>query len=101
MSQFPYSQYVQAQQAYRHPIDTASYGGSPIPSFSPSSLAAANPEVARAYTALWLRPGAPLGVVKAAYRALAQQYHPDAGGDALAMRRLNDAYETLRRTLSS
>ena len=91
MSQFPYSQYVQAQQAY----------GSAIPRFSPSSVAAANPEVARAYATLWLRPGAPLAVVKAAFRALAAQYHPDAGGDALAMRRLNDAYETLRRSLTA
>ncbi|HEU5317658.1 MAG TPA: DnaJ domain-containing protein [Chloroflexota bacterium] len=95
MSQFPYSQYVQAQQAYGGQIGSTGQ----IPRFSPS-LVAANSDLARAYTTLWLRPGAPLGVVKAAYRALAQQYHPDAGGDALAMRRLNEAYETLRRSLS-
>jgi DnaJ-class molecular chaperone len=91
MAQFPYSQYVQAHQAYT----------GQIPRFSPTLIAANSPELSRAYATLWLRPGAPLAVVKAAYRALAQQYHPDTGGDALAMRRLNEAYETLRRSLNS
>ena len=86
MTSFPYSQYVQAAQAY----------GQPAAGFGP---AAPSPEIASAYAVLWLRPGAPLGVVKAAYRALATAYHPDAGGDALAMRRLNDAYATLRAHL--
>lgn len=82
MSQFYYSQYTQS---------------SPGATVSPFG---ANPELTRAYAQLWLRPGAPLPVVKAAYRALAAQYHPDAGGDTVAMTRLNDAYETLRRHLS-
>ena len=81
MTQYPYSQYVQAAQAY--------------------GLQGANPEIANAYAVMWLRPGAPLSVVKAAYRALATLYHPDAGGDSLAMRRLNDAYQTLEAHLGT
>ena len=52
-----------------------------------------------AYEALWLKPGAPRRVVKAAYRSLAARNHPDVGGDPAAMLRLNRAYETLRQTL--
>ncbi len=90
MSTFPHSQYVQAARAY---------GAHPPLRFRPATLAA-NPELTNAYAVMWLRPGAPLSVVKAAYRALASCYHPDAGGDPLAMRRLNDAYATLRAHLS-
>ena len=50
-----------------------------------------------AYAALWLRPGAPPEVVRAAYRALAAVHHPDAGGDAAVMRRLSGAYAALCR----
>ena len=89
MSQFPYTQYVQAARAY-----------GTNPHAAPSAFAA-TPEIASAYAVLWLRPGAPLSVVQAAYRALASRYHPDAGGDALAMHRLNEAYETLRRHLTT
>jgi hypothetical protein len=53
--------------------------------------------LADAYAALWLRPGAPTHVVKAAYRALAAVHHPDVGGDEAAMRRLNAAYAALQR----
>lgn len=52
--------------------------------------------LAQAYAALWLEPGAPEAVVKAAYRALAQTYHPDAGGSAEMMSRINAAYATIR-----
>ena len=48
-----------------------------------------------AYAVLWLRAGAPPEVVRAAYRALAARHHPDVGGDAAAMRRLNEAYALL------
>ena len=88
MTPFPYSQYVQAAQAY----GAATAGG------SPTSAALADPALAAAYAVLWLRPGAPMSVVKAAYRSLAAHYHPDAGGDARAMRRLNEAYHTISRT---
>lgn len=53
--------------------------------------------LADAYAVLWLRPGAPPAVVRAAYRALAARHHPDAGGDPGVMRRLNAAYAALDR----
>jgi DnaJ-class molecular chaperone len=55
----------------------------------------AQQQLAAAYAVLWLRPGAPAPVVKAAYRALAQQHHPDHGGDPQTMLRLNAAYATI------
>ena len=96
MSQFPQTQYVQAAQAY---------GANPsaIPGVSPAgpaNLIAVKPEVTDAYAVMWLRPGAPLSVVKAAYRALAPRHHPDGGGDPHAMRRLNDAYHILQTHLA-
>jgi len=45
-----------------------------------------------AYSKLYLLPGAPVEVVRAAYKALAMRYHPDRpGGDAQKMRELNEA----------
>ena len=49
------------------------------------------------YDVLWLRPGAPPELVKAAYRALAQLHHPDRGGDHEAMVAINRAFDALRR----
>ena len=65
MTQFPYSQYVQAVQAYRSHQATT---GATLPLGS----AAVSRALASAYAVLWLRPGAPLSVVKAAYRSLAE-----------------------------
>jgi hypothetical protein len=48
------------------------------------------------WTTLWLKPGAPPEVVKAAYRALARLNHPDAGGDEEMMKEINAAYEGLK-----
>ena len=91
MTSFPHTQYVHAAQAY---------GADQTACLGPAAFAA-NREVTNAYAVMWLRTGAPLSVVQAAYRALASRYHPDAGGDALAMRRLNDAYATLRQHLTA
>lgn len=44
---------------------------------------------------LYVAPDAPEEVVRAAYRALAQVYHPDHGGSEEAIRELNEAYEAL------
>jgi DnaJ-class molecular chaperone len=52
--------------------------------------------LANAYATLWLRPGAPEAVVKAAFHSLAQIHHPDAGGDAEFMARINEAYATIQ-----
>ncbi len=51
--------------------------------------------IAEAYDTLYLRPGAPLPLVRAAYRALAKMYHPDAGGDTRKMSEINNAYHLL------
>jgi DnaJ-class molecular chaperone len=66
----------------------------------PLSRAPAPDSLAAAYATLWLRPGAPAPVVKAAYRALAALHHPDTGGDVDAMRHLNAAYAVLQATTS-
>ena len=74
-------------------VRTAQRGQTPLSAF------AGRPEVAGAYATLWLQPGAPLSVVKAAYRALASHHHPDTGGDPAAMTRLNQAYALLKEHL--
>lgn len=51
-------------------------------------------EVAEAFVLMFLVPSAPLPVIKAAYRALANIYHPDHGGTHEQMLRLNKAHET-------
>lgn len=48
-----------------------------------------------AWETLWLRPGAPEYVIKAVFRAMALENHPDRGGDHAAMVRINAAFETL------
>ena len=48
-----------------------------------------------AYTTLYLLEGAPLEVVRAAYKALAQKYHPDRGGDVSIMQQINAAYKEI------
>ncbi len=54
------------------------------------------PKTSDPYTALWLLPGAPPEVVKAAYKALATLHHPDKpGGDDERMRAINRAYQQL------
>jgi len=55
----------------------------------------ARPKSVDPYTALWLLPGAPPEVIKAAYRALALMNHPDRGGDTATMQTINDAYRRL------
>lgn len=44
---------------------------------------------------LGVNPQASHGEIKAAYRALVKQHHPDAGGDAAAMLAVNAAWEVL------
>ena len=48
------------------------------------------------YDALQLPRGASADDVRAAYRRLAREHHPDrAGADGVAMTRINQAYEVL------
>ncbi len=55
------------------------------------ALAAADP-----YRVLGVSPAATAAEIKAAYRALVKQHHPDAGGDARTILELNAAWELLR-----
>lgn len=52
-------------------------------------------ETVDAYRTLYLQPGAPDDLVKAAYRCLSKRHHPDAGGTTREMQRVNAAYEKL------
>ena len=47
------------------------------------------------YSTLHLLPDAPVEVVTAAYRALAQLHHPDRGGSGHRMAQINAAYEQI------
>lgn len=58
------------------------------------------PEVAAAYMALGLSPGASAGAVKAARRRLARRHHPDAGGEHAAMATVNAAADTVAAWLA-
>jgi hypothetical protein len=50
-----------------------------------------------AIDSLYLLPGAPERVVKAAYRELSKLHHPDVGGDDATMKRVNAAFERLMK----
>lgn len=45
---------------------------------------------------LFVAPNAPLEVIKAAYWALAQKYHPDHGGDVEKFREIDEAWKELK-----
>lgn len=63
----------------------------------PPPEAPAPRQIPEHYAALFLSPGAPLAVAEAAYRTLAKAAHPDAGGSAETMARLNLAIERIRK----
>jgi DnaJ-domain-containing protein 1 len=49
-----------------------------------------------AHAELHLLSSAPPELIEAAYRVLAKQHHPDAGGGTVTMQRLNTAYAVLK-----
>jgi hypothetical protein len=49
------------------------------------------------FATLFVTENAPKSVVTAAYRALAKEHHPDTGGDAEVMARINHAYDQLKK----
>jgi hypothetical protein len=73
-------------------LGAASYRRPPPPPSGAGGRAQTSP-----YDVLWLRPGAPSEVVKAAYKALAFKHHPDKGGDTAAMQAINVAFEQLQK----
>jgi hypothetical protein len=66
---------------------------------TPLALPPVQDPVLDAYATLWLRPGAPWPVIKAAFRALANTHHPDKGGDGNMMQRVNAAHALLRNVV--
>lgn len=49
------------------------------------------------WATLHLLPSAPPEVIQAAFRALARLHHPDRGGNEETMRKINNAWEQLKR----
>ena len=62
---------------------------------APGQTSATRP--AGPYAVLHLQSDAPIEVCEAAYRALAKQAHPDAGGSHARMAALAEAIETIRK----
>lgn len=48
------------------------------------------------YDVLFVKPDAPMIVIQAAYRALANKYHPDKGGDEAKMQELTGAMNKIK-----
>lgn len=49
------------------------------------------------YELIGVRPDAPLAIAEAAYKVKVRTAHPDSGGSAEQMKKLNDAIEEIRR----
>ena len=77
----------------------ASFPFPSFPSFSPSS--SASPSVSRPfsdpYRILGVSPFATDEEIRGAYLRMAKRCHPDMGGDAEDMKRINRAYEEIKR----
>jgi hypothetical protein len=87
-SQFSHVDYRSLPTEYQIKLVAEMKGGMPgIPKFEIDDT---NP-----YAALFVLPGAPFEVVRAAYKALVSKYHPDHGGAQEDFLRIQSAYETL------
>ena len=49
------------------------------------------------YEVLGVQPDAPRWLVEAAVKAASRKYHPDRGGDEAMMRKINGAWEQIKR----
>ena len=49
------------------------------------------------YEVLGVRSDSPVEVIEGAYKALAKKHHPDAGGDAEAIKAVQEAWEAIKR----
>lgn len=65
------------------------------PEFRETKFSATVRSLKNPHATLFLLPNAPIEVVKAAHRALAQLHHPDVGGDSERMAEINAAYDEL------
>jgi hypothetical protein len=92
---FPTFQVVESEQTFWQAYANASgpYGGQRQQSFTPPPPP---PMASSDHAILYVTSSAPKEVVKAAYKALARLYHPDTGGDAQTMQKINAAYERLK-----
>lgn len=68
--------------------------------FSGSSTSPAGQALAADLHALGVAPGASQEEIQTAFRKLAKQHHPDAGGDAAKFQAVADAYSRLREVAS-
>jgi DnaJ-domain-containing protein 1 len=57
----------------------------------------ATPKTPTAYDVLGVSPNAPVEVIQAAWRALMIKYHPDRGGSEEAAKKINEAFEAIKR----
>jgi DnaJ-domain-containing protein 1 len=57
--------------------------------------------ISQALAALYVTPQAPLSVIKAAYKALAVEHHPDHGGNHDRMKAINVAYDLITKWKNS
>ncbi len=73
-------------------FDTSGVGAEPKPSPPPPPPPPPN---GGPYAVLGLDPRAPLSVVQAAWRALAKELHPDAGGTKEQFQKLEAAYSQI------
>jgi hypothetical protein len=55
--------------------------------------------ISESYAVLHLLPSAPAAIVKGVWRLLAQQHHPDKGGDSEEFKRYSAAYQRIKDSL--
>lgn len=94
---------VHLARSYGYSIDYASLpttwqlraAGAQLSGENGTSVLAESP-----YLKLHVLEDAPIEVVRAAYKALAQIHHPDAGGSAERFREVSDAYQAILKLRS-
>lgn len=69
------------------------------PGWIPGSVRLPSPGIPKRdpYVILYLQPGAPPAIVKAVWRQLLKEFHPDKGGDPKKFLAYKDAYEEITK----
>lgn len=62
-----------------------------------AALSPPTPSISDDFAILHLRRDAPMVIVEAVWRKLAQLHHPDHGGDAAEYKRYNAAYQRIKK----